>query len=70
MEALIRERTALATAAVEFKVQIHMSKENIKEYEEQVCVYFGDYFSLQRQLCDDASFGRFVCWSAKQEQIL
>ena len=65
MEALIRERTALATAAVEFKVQIHMSQENIKEYEEQVCADFCDNFLLQIHFCDHASFGQFVCWSAR-----
>ena len=37
MEAVTRERTALATAAVEYKVQIQMGEENIKEYTEQVC---------------------------------
>ena len=37
LEALIRERNALSSAVVEFKLQVRMSEANVTEYEEQVC---------------------------------
>ena len=36
MEALIRERNALSSCAVEFKMQMRMAEDNMKEYGEQV----------------------------------
>ena len=38
MEALIRERNALSSAAVEFKLQMHMAEDNIAEYQVQVMI--------------------------------
>eukprot|EP00112_Aurelia_sp_Birch-Aquarium-sp1_P008330 Seg1914.9 transcript_id=Seg1914.9/GoldUCD/mRNA.D3Y31 product="hypothetical protein" protein_id=Seg1914.9/GoldUCD/D3Y31 len=62
MEALIRERTALATAAVEFKVQIHMSGENIKEYEEQ-----GQ--SIRKDIERAAKKGQSLAVSKKKQEL-
>ena len=36
IEAVTRERNALATAVVECKLQIEMGDDNIREYKEQV----------------------------------
>lgn len=36
LESLVRKRTALSSAAVEFKMQVRMAEENITEYLHEV----------------------------------
>ena len=44
LEALIRERNALSSAVVEFKVQVRMSEGNVAEYKEQVLATSSSFF--------------------------
>lgn len=62
IEALTREGTALATAAVEFKVQIQMGEDNIKEYSEQVV-------AIRKEIEKAAKKGQTLTVSKKKQEL-
>jgi len=62
IEALTREATALATAAVEFKVQIQMGEENIKEYSEQM-------ETMKKEIEMAAKKGRALIVTRKRQEL-
>lgn len=62
LEALIRERNALSSAVVEFKLQVRMSEANVTEYEEQL-------ESVRKEIERAAKRGQSITVSKKKADL-